>query len=391
MTQTITRQAKASEDVKVSLKRKETDKSIVMEEPSKKQKQSAFVRSRINADKELWDKVSILKQDCRTAGVIPRLEPNFRKADTLSAYLCSPLTDHLSTGFMDLGWGCGYRNCQMLMTFLERQKQDGEPLLKNVLDISGIQLLIEKAWQEGFDTLGAAQLDHHVFKTRKWIGTTEVYTLLAYLGIRSTIIDFHQPGPQHLHHELMDWIQSYFTDSTTQKKSTKTVCITNRPPLYLQHQGHSRTVVGIELLKSGKRNLIMFDPGRRILRSYRSSQKEPTVEPEEHHHNDEENENKEQEDDEEEEIDILNHDDSKDASLSKRFIARFKHTPLPSSLLRPFRVDDKSIGKHKQYQVLVLGQVDYQNGKMAWDSDKGYLLNEDEREKMKNVTSLAVM
>lgn len=82
-------------------------------------------------------------------GVIPRLEPNFRKADTLSAYLCSPLTDHLSTGLMDLGWGCGYRNCQMLMTFLERKEQDGEPLLKNVLDISGIQLLIEKAWQEG--------------------------------------------------------------------------------------------------------------------------------------------------------------------------------------------------------------------------------------------------
>lgn len=39
-----------------------------MEEVPKKQKQSTFVRSRINADKELWEKVSILKQDCRTAG-----------------------------------------------------------------------------------------------------------------------------------------------------------------------------------------------------------------------------------------------------------------------------------------------------------------------------------
>lgn len=81
--------------------------------------------------------------------MIPRLEPNFKKGDTQAAYLCSPLTDHLSTGFMDLGWGCGYRNCQMLMTFLERFHQDGEPLLKNVLDISGIQLLIERAWKEG--------------------------------------------------------------------------------------------------------------------------------------------------------------------------------------------------------------------------------------------------
>lgn len=50
---------------------------------------------------------------------------------------------------MDLGWGCGYRNCQMLMTFLERHEEDGEPLIKNVLDIPGIQLLIERAWKEG--------------------------------------------------------------------------------------------------------------------------------------------------------------------------------------------------------------------------------------------------
>jgi hypothetical protein len=327
------------------------------------------------------------------------LGPNFKKEDTLSAYLCSPFTDHLSTGFMDLGWGCGYRNCQMLMTFLERQKEDGEPLLKSVLDISGIQFLIEKAWKEGryilvmsfitytylratfegFDSLGAAQLEHHVFKTRKWIGTTEVYTLLTYLGIRSTIIDFHQPGPKRLHQDLMDWIQSYFMESTTQNK--KTVHITNKPPLYLQHQGHSRTVVGIEILKTGKRNLIMFDPGRRMLRSYKSSNKEAEVE------------NQVEEDEDEEEIDILGNDNNKESmSISKRFLKHIKHNQqLPKSLLKPFRVDDKTIGKHKQYSVLVLGQVNYQDGKMAWDSNKGYLLNEDERELMKNVTSLAVM
>lgn len=40
-----------------------------MEDTSKKQKQCKFFRSRINADKELWEKVSILKQDCRTAGM----------------------------------------------------------------------------------------------------------------------------------------------------------------------------------------------------------------------------------------------------------------------------------------------------------------------------------
>lgn len=50
---------------------------------------------------------------------------------------------------MDLGWGCGYRNCQMLMTFLQRQKEAGDYILRQVADISGLQLLLERAWSEG--------------------------------------------------------------------------------------------------------------------------------------------------------------------------------------------------------------------------------------------------
>ncbi|KAI9471836.1 MAG: peptidase family C78-domain-containing protein [Benjaminiella poitrasii] len=403
MTKTITQTTNSMKNVKVTLKRKQSiDQELDLRDDLKKQKpvcnKPSNVRSRINADREIWDKVTVLNQDCRTSGVIPRLEPNFKKADTLAAYLCSPLTDHLSTSFMDLGWGCGYRNCQMLMSFLERRTEDGEPILKCVLDITSIQLLIEKAWKEGFDTLGAAQLDHHVFKTRKWIGTTEVYTLLTYLGIRSTIIDFHKPGPNHLHHDLMDWIQSYFMDAL-EDNSKETVCITDRPPLYLQHQGHSRTVVGIEVLKSGKRNLIMFDPGRRILRSYRTSNKQQ----EEDEVKEVEIRQAEKEDADDEEIDILSNDDddhkpsfTQNSNSLKKKVVTAAHlnncnNNLPSALLRPFRVDDKSIGRHKQYQILVLGQVDYRNGKMAWDSNKSFLLNEDEREVMKNVTSLTVI
>ena len=33
-------------------------------------------------------------------------------------------------------------------------------------------------------------------------------------------------------------------------------------PLYLQHQGHSRTIVGMETAKSGETHLLLFDPGR---------------------------------------------------------------------------------------------------------------------------------
>ncbi|KAI8981733.1 peptidase family C78-domain-containing protein [Mycotypha africana] len=502
-----------TEDVKISLKRKKsTDDSILMEADNNRNNEneetttshchldkkdtmnslhkkprpnsnSRTVRSILNEDKYFWNQLTVLNKECRTSGIIPRLEPDFKKADTLSAYLCSPLTDHLSTGFMDLGWGCGYRNCQMLMSYLERKKVDGEPLLKNVFDIHGIQLLIERAWKEGFDSLGAAQLDHHVFKTRKWIGTTEVYTLLTYLGIRSTIIDFHHPGPKHLHQDLLDWIQSYFMDSVKEKENNhhnnnsnhpnhkkNNVYITNRPPIYLQHQGHSRTVIGIEILKSGKRNLIMFDPGRRVLRSYRNQPPPSYAEDSEEddledvHYTEREDENDpiEQQhhnisgsgsntssplssgtsyreddalEDEDEEIDIISDMDTSspipapaparlssslspsnttntNTSTAKRFLAKIKlpskalhsgntsasssssssSSSPSSSLLRPFRVDDKTLGKHKQYSVLVIGHVEQnENGKMAFDSSKSLLLNEEERERMKNVTSLTVI
>ncbi len=34
-------------------------------------------------------------------------------------------------------------------------------------------------------------------------------------------------------------------------------------PIYLQHQGHSRTIAGIEVAKNGAESLIIFDPGTR--------------------------------------------------------------------------------------------------------------------------------
>lgn len=46
----------------------------------------------------------------------------------------------------------------------------------------------------------------------------------------------------------------------------------------------------------------------------------------------------------------------------------------------PYRVDDKEIGKHQQYQLLVLGHVE----------NKGYFASEQEREAMKNITSVSI-
>lgn len=38
--------------------------------------------------------------------------------------------------------------------------------------------------------------------------------------------------------------------------------MTNKQPLFLQHQGHSRTVVGFEIGKNGESSVLMFDPSK---------------------------------------------------------------------------------------------------------------------------------
>ena len=38
------------------------------------------------------------------------------------------------------------------------------------------------------------------------------------------------------------------------------VVMTEKPPIYLQHHGHSMTIVGLEAKTSGAVNLVVFDP-----------------------------------------------------------------------------------------------------------------------------------
>ncbi|OWR55347.1 hypothetical protein KGM_214004 [Danaus plexippus plexippus] len=53
-----------------------------------------------------------------------------------------------------------------------------------VPSIPSLQLLVERAWQLGFDTQGSEQLGCKLHNTRKWIGACEVVTVLSSLRIR---------------------------------------------------------------------------------------------------------------------------------------------------------------------------------------------------------------
>lgn len=190
--------------------------------------------------------------------LIPRLKALSQV--TCQAFYCSSV-DHHSSSFGDKGWGCGYRNLQMLLSSLALFTPTAECLSLNkgtgIASISRLQGLIEAAWAKGFDVQGSDQLGGRLSNTRKWIGATEIVAFLTANRIKAELLDFHMPtGRDGTHPKLFQWVLEYFRERAKAKAFT--------PPLYLQHQGHSRTIVGIEVLGNNANNanlrLIVFDP-----------------------------------------------------------------------------------------------------------------------------------
>ncbi|XP_044281912.1 zinc finger-containing ubiquitin peptidase 1 isoform X2 [Varanus komodoensis] len=146
-------------------------------------------------------------------------------------------TDHFHCSFGDKGWGCGYRNFQMMFSSLLRNSTYKDTLKDNssIPCIPKIQSLIEEAWKEGFDPQGASHFSSRLQGTKAWIGACEIYSLLTSLRIKCQIIDFHQPtGPSGTHPRLFEWILNYY--SSDKENNAKVNC-TSKPPVYLQHQG----------------------------------------------------------------------------------------------------------------------------------------------------------
>ncbi|XP_014522617.1 zinc finger with UFM1-specific peptidase domain protein isoform X2 [Vigna radiata var. radiata] len=196
----------------------------------------------------------------------------------------------------DAGWGCGWRNIQMLSSHLLFQRPEARKALFGgsgfVPDILSLQRWLEIAWQKGFDPLGSAQFNHAIFGSKKWIGTTECAALLRSFGLRARVVDFGPkesqsiPGSSadnarnetsiHLvkqkdkegsgYQVLMDFVWNYFLDENSIQFGQKHVVISEKTPLYFQHDGHSRTIVGIQVNYQQKRhlqyNLLILDPAQ---------------------------------------------------------------------------------------------------------------------------------
>lgn len=101
---------------------------------------------------------------------------------------------HQSLVSEDAGWGCGWRNIQMLSSHLLMLRKEARAALFGgcgfVPDIPSLQRWLEIAWERGFDTPGSNSFNQKIYGSRKWIGTTECATLLRSFGLRARIIDF---------------------------------------------------------------------------------------------------------------------------------------------------------------------------------------------------------
>lgn len=181
---------------------------------------------------------------------------------TVRVFGCSYI-DHYGSADWDLGWGCGYRNLQMILSSLLTNEMYKKQLLQEISmdtassetnkpSVQALQVLIEKAWSKGFDAMGARQLGNSLANTRKWIGATEAMALLSFLKLRCQLVDFHAAtGAQNTHPEIFKWVLKYFENFSEDEFV---------PPLFLQHQGHSRVIVGVEEQRHGVLNLLILDP-----------------------------------------------------------------------------------------------------------------------------------
>eukprot|EP00026_Physarum_polycephalum_P002484 Phypoly_transcript_02491.p1 GENE.Phypoly_transcript_02491~~Phypoly_transcript_02491.p1 ORF type:complete len:555 (+),score=88.96 Phypoly_transcript_02491:25-1689(+) len=229
------------------------------------------------------------------------------RSNTLQeAYFCGPV-DHHASQRDDNGWGCGYRNIQNMCSFLMRFPIYKEKLFDGCNYVPSVQVLqmhLEEAWRKGFDKLGKEQLGR-VAGTGKWIGTTECAALLRSFSVRCEIFDFHcncctknsntpnytpyylakSSDHVHSHLGLVEWVFKYFSQNELshvsisgqaksqngniasflggdhpKEKSSSGKNAMPCGPLYFQHQGHSRTIIGAEKHKTGKYYVLVLDP-----------------------------------------------------------------------------------------------------------------------------------
>jgi hypothetical protein len=219
-----------------------------------------------------------------TAGILPVLAQLCQQDQGISkVFLCHPSAKHIFKMSREGGF-CGYRNIQMAVSFLQGTGFPGhEHFPGRTPSILRLQDLIEAAWDKGINATGRIETGG-IRGTRKYIGTPEAQALFCSLEISCEANAYNsgcrwENGRDYVHDAVIQAVLVYFSsgvedplqkvyqtglapicESWTPASVREQVMLT--PCADFQHPGHSLTIVGLEVRKSGAMSLLVFDPSK---------------------------------------------------------------------------------------------------------------------------------
>ena len=183
-------------------------------------------------------------------------------------------------------WSCGYQNLRMILGSLYRMilSTDKEIMLPrnwisfctrrcSAPSVEILQLMLEEAWRSGFDVEGGGHFGNRVFGTPQWIGATEAHALLSSIGFRTRIIDFEHGNPGE---RVVQWVSHYFFSNEDRPPAAykpyncarhwgclwRWSAARTLPPVYLQYDSHSKTIVGAVREDDGRTFILCLDPAK---------------------------------------------------------------------------------------------------------------------------------
>jgi hypothetical protein len=212
--------------------------------------------NRIGPDGALIRVETIANETPDLVPVLARLSQLDRSVER--AFYCSPEVRHVCSMPKEGGF-CGYRNIQMMVSYISGAQAPGaEHFPGRLPTILKLQDLIETAWDRGFNATGRVETGG-IRYTRKYIGTPEAQALCMSLDIPCEATAYTTTDTVQAADTMLCAVCEYFDDEQT-KDNVDKVVITNKPPIYFQHPGHSLTIVGVESRLDGAVNLVVFDP-----------------------------------------------------------------------------------------------------------------------------------
>ncbi|KAF7592595.1 hypothetical protein BBP40_012682 [Aspergillus hancockii] len=174
------------------------------------------------------------------------------------AFFCSPKVHQIFKMSKEGGF-CGYRNIQMLISYIKESRVSGHECFSEISPtILQLQDMIENAWDMGYNSIGRIETGG-IRGTRKYIGTPEAQALFLSLGIQCEASSIGGTQDIRAHDALFLFIADYFRQTCSLDTKDK-VLLTDLPPIYFQHQGHSLTIIGFEIRENGSANILVFDP-----------------------------------------------------------------------------------------------------------------------------------